>query len=96
MKISNNNNINKVMKAYQKTNKKEVSENTRLNKKDQFTISEEAKDIQKALKVAKESPDIRKEKVEKIKAKYDSGNYNIDPKKVAEKMIEDIKERNNY
>ncbi|MBS4535789.1 flagellar biosynthesis anti-sigma factor FlgM [Clostridium sp. D2Q-14] len=96
MKIFNNNSINKVMNAYKKTNKNEVSENNRLGKKDEFTISKEAKDIQRAFKIAKESPDIRKEKVEEIKARYDSGNYNIDPKKVVEKMIEDIKIRNDY
>lgn len=93
MKIFNNNNINKIMKSYGKTGKKEVFESSRLKKKDQFTISNEAKDIQKALKIAKESPDIREEKIREIKMRLDSGNYNINSKKVAEKLIEDINSR---
>ncbi|MBS4538150.1 flagellar biosynthesis anti-sigma factor FlgM [Clostridium sp. D2Q-11] len=93
MKIFNNNNIKNIMKAYDNKDKKEVSENSRLKKKDEFTISDEAKDIQKALKVAKDSPDIREEKIREIKMKVDSGNYSIDPKKVAEKIIEDINSR---
>lgn len=89
MKIFNNN-IQKVLNAYNKnTNTKKVKESNRLSKKDEFSISKEAKEIQRAMKAAKNSPDIRKEKIQEIRERINSGNYNVDAKKIAEKMIDE-------
>ena len=89
MKIFNNN-IQKVLNAYNKnTNTKKVKESNRFSKKDEFSISKEAKEIQRAMKAAKNSPDIRKEKIQEIRERINSGNYNVDAKKIAEKMIDE-------
>ncbi|WP_130805941.1 flagellar biosynthesis anti-sigma factor FlgM [Senegalia massiliensis] len=91
MKIFNNN-INKIQNAYN-NNKTKISKDVKADKKDQFIISEQGKMIQKAVKMAKDSPDIRKEKIEKIKTQMNSGNYNVDSKLVAQKILEDINMR---
>lgn len=91
MKIFNNN-INKIQSAYNK-NKTNIDKSSKVDKKDQFIISEQGKMIQKAVKMAKDSPDIRKEKIEKIKTQMKNGNYNIDSKLVAQKILEDINMR---
>lgn len=93
MKIFNNGNINKIQNAYKNNNKIKTDENSRLNKKDEFTISDEAKMIQKAIKLAKDSPDIREEKIKTIKNNMKNGNYSIDSKLVAKKILEDINSR---
>ncbi|NBI07372.1 flagellar biosynthesis anti-sigma factor FlgM [Senegalia massiliensis] len=91
MKIFNNN-INKIQSAYNK-NKTNIDKSSKVDKKDQFIISDQGKMIQKAVKMAKDSPDIRKEKIEKIKTQMKNGNYNIDSKLVAQKILEDINMR---
>lgn len=91
MKIFNNN-INKIQSAYNK-NKTNIDKSSKVDKKDQFIISEQGKMIQKAVKMAKDSPDIRKEKIEKIKTQMKNGNYNIDSKLVAQRILEDINMR---
>lgn len=91
MKIFNNN-INKIQSAYNK-NKTNIDKSSKVDKKDKFIISDQGKMIQKAVKMAKDSPDIRKEKIEKIKTQMKNGNYNIDSKLVAQKILEDINMR---
>lgn len=58
--------------------------------KDQVTISQEALDFQtvlKAVKLMKSLPDIREDVVSSLKEKIESGSYNIDSGKLAEKML---------
>jgi len=53
-------------------------------------VSGFAKDVAKANSVAKNSPDIRKEKVDAIKAKIANGEYHISADKIAGKIVADI------
>lgn len=76
------------MKIYNsQVNKKEKVGNK--EKRDELNISKEAHEYQWALDLAKEVPDIRVDKVEKIKHEISSGTYYVDGKKIAEKMIDD-------
>lgn len=50
-------------------------------------LSEASKEIQLAQKAVGETPDIRTEKVEAIKAEVDNNTYEIDYDKVAEKIV---------
>ena len=90
MKI-NNNNISKMLSAYNKqslnTSKLKENESTRLKRKDEINISDEAKEIQSLMKKLKDMPEVRQEKINEIKEKINSGNYEIDPEKIAEKML---------
>ncbi len=64
-------------------------------KKDVVSISNGAKDIQKIMKAVKEVPDIRNDKVSELKDKYESGNYNVDGKEIAEKLLHSVTNKNN-
>jgi len=61
-----------------------------VSKKDVAAISNEAKDFQLAMKSVKEVPDIRQDKVKELKEKYESGNYNISGREIAECIIRSI------
>lgn len=61
-----------------------------LGKKDKLVISNMAKDFNIAMDKIKKLPDIRKEKVERIKEQVQSGTYNVEGRLIAEKMLESI------
>jgi negative regulator of flagellin synthesis FlgM len=58
-------------------------------KEDKVVSSPKAKDVQEATKLIKELPDIRKEKVAKLKEQVDQGTYRIDGKRIAFKMLKE-------
>ena len=60
------------------------------NPTEQVAISPKAQDIQKATKVVNATPDIRSEKVDRIKDQVTSGNYHISSDQLAEKVLQNI------
>lgn len=54
---------------------------------DRVSLSNEAKLRTEAYTTALNTPDVRQEKVNSIKALVDSGDYVVDSRKVAEKLI---------
>lgn len=91
MKISNNSGIEKMMQAYRKQEiKKDSYKLNKANKNDQLSLSSTAKDYQIAMNALKDTPDIRKEKVEAIKEQIRTGTYVIDSGKIAEKILGNI------
>ena len=60
------------------------------NGTEQVAISAKAKDIQQATKVVNATPDIRIEKVDRIKEKITNGTYHISSDQLAEKVIQNI------
>lgn len=93
MKI--NNNISKILSVYNKqqikSNKKQDNKTNSLNFKDELSISNEAKEIQQLMKKLKDIPDVREEKINEIKERIKSGTYEINPEKIAEKMLNRLK-----
>ncbi|MGI6776725.1 MAG: flagellar biosynthesis anti-sigma factor FlgM [Acetivibrionales bacterium] len=59
-------------------------------KKDVLSISHEAKDFQTVMKALKEIPDIRSEKVKELAERYQSGNYNVNGRDIADKIVRSI------
>ena len=59
-------------------------------KRDEILISNKGKDFQAALKLAREAPDIRTNKVEDIKQKVQTDTYEVSGKDVADKVINSI------
>ena len=53
-------------------------------------VSSKAKDIAKVSEIIKASPDIRTEKVERIKSEIAKGTYSVDGKEIAGKILEEI------
>jgi len=58
-------------------------------KEDKVVLSPKAKEVQEATKLIKELPDIREEKVAKLKEQVDQGTYRVDGKKIAFKMLKE-------
>jgi len=80
----------KIEKYYNqlKQNQKKTVEGS---KNDKIKISSQAKGILTAKAGLKNRPQIRTDKVEELKAKLEKGNYKIDSKKIAAKMLKNIK-----
>lgn len=57
---------------------------------EQVSLSSKARDIQRATEVVRSSPDVRTEKVSKIKKEIESGTYKPDSDVIAEKILKDI------
>ncbi len=57
---------------------------------EQIALSSKAKGIQKALEVAKSAPDIRTEKVSRIKAQIAAGEFHVDSEVLAERILKEI------
>jgi len=58
-------------------------------KEDKVVLSPKAKEVQEATKMIKELPDIREDKVAKLKEQVDQGTYRVDGKKIAFKMLKE-------
>ncbi len=54
---------------------------------EKVTLSSAARDIQQAEKAIKELPDVREGKVHELKDQIETGNYDVNGEKIAEKMI---------
>jgi negative regulator of flagellin synthesis FlgM len=57
---------------------------------EQVAISSKAKDIQQATKAVNDTPDIRVEKVERIKENIANGNYHVSSDELAEKVLKNM------
>ena len=57
-------------------------------------VSNLAREIGKVKTSVKNTPDIRREKVEELKAKIENGDYKVSGDKIAGKIIEDIIKQN--
>jgi len=57
---------------------------------DKVDLSGEAREIAEIKGAVKALPEVRTEKVAEIKGLIDSGKYNVEPAKVAQRMIDEI------
>lgn len=62
-------------------------------KKDVLSISSRAKDYQTVMKALKDSPDIREEKVRKLKEKYEAGQYEVKSSDIADKILKSVTDK---
>ncbi len=85
MKISN---ISRVYDVYQGT-KATATEKVgkHEDKKDSFKLSSTAQDFQTTLKALSQIPDIREDKVNAVKSKIQSNNYNVSADQIASKIV---------
>ncbi len=83
MKIYNNINVNNIYEMYKSANANVVNA-SKTNKVDKVEISDNVSKISESFA---EYDKLREEKVQDIKAKIDSGNYNIKSDDIAESII---------
>ena len=84
------------LEAYQKSirDKNRVQESAKqpaegVMKEDKVVLSAEVKRIQEAKILLDSVPDIREEKVAQIKAQIENGTYQVEEKKLAQKMMKE-------
>lgn len=82
--------LSKINQLYQTNDTRKVSKLQNGNKKDSVEISQMGKDFQIAKHAVSSAPDIRQDKVDEIKKKLASGNYEISLEELADKMINDF------
>jgi negative regulator of flagellin synthesis FlgM len=57
---------------------------------DKIDISAEGKEVAEIMSAMDQMPDIRTDKVNAVKKAIESGNYNIDPLKIAGKILSEL------
>ncbi|MDD3840301.1 MAG: flagellar biosynthesis anti-sigma factor FlgM [Clostridia bacterium] len=93
MKIDNAQ-LQKVLGIYKKQETgtvKKMGKSKTQDYSDSVQLSDKAKAYAKAVEAFDKLPDIRKEKVERIKAQIDSGSYNIRGEQIIDKIIKGTK-----
>ena len=89
MKI-NNIQAGKINQYYKQMQQKQTEK--KQSKDDSTQISAKAKEIMTARTELKKVPQIREEKVAALKEKVQSGNYQVDSKKLAAKILNNVEQ----
>ena len=80
-----------ITRVYNKNKNLAAQDKKRVDKKcDTLEISEEGREIAEYVKMARDMPEVRVQKVEDIKRKLQSGNYNVSPEDLASRILEAI------
>ncbi len=92
MKISG---YNKIFEIFNKTEIKQTrsernskSNFSKLKNSDEITLSPKVSQLQKFDELAKSLSDIRKEEIENVKSKLESGDYSVNGRTVAKSIID--------
>lgn len=80
--------IPKVPGVYGNTGKidKTSKTNSVASRKDELTLSGEARDFASVMKALKSVPDVRKDKADAISARIENGEYSVSSKDIASKI----------
>lgn len=81
---------NKVAQLYQTNATSKVTKQTSVSAKDKVEISRLGREYQVAKQAIQNTSDIRKDKVDEIKHRMESGTYDITSKEVANKLVDSI------
>lgn len=79
--------LNQVSQLYQANKPKKISKAKENDTADKLEISQSAKEYQVAKSAVNNSPDIREDKVGKIKEAIASGTYNVSAAEIADNMV---------
>lgn len=88
MRIDAYNQVNQIYQTTTQTTLKQSG--VKKQKDDQLEISQIGKDIHLAKKAIAEQPDVREDKVQKIKEQMKNGTYEVSMSDVAEKMLSNL------
>lgn len=79
---------NKISQVYQTNVAKKTNKTVASSTSDQVEISRIGKDYQVAKKAVAVAPDERMDKVNEIKARMESGTYNVSAEEIANKLVD--------
>ena len=83
---------NQVQQLYQAQKVNKTQKASSVHRADQVHISSIGKDIQTAKTAVAGSPDVREELIAPIKAKVQSGTYQVETGSLAEKLLQKYEE----
>lgn len=86
----NINKVDKILQVYNTQSIKKVESTKKSGRKDEVKLSNKAMEYQLAVNSLKNVPEIRKDKVEKLKSEISAGTYKVDGEKIVEKMFGNI------
>ena len=66
-----------------------LDSNAGVDSASRVNLSERAQDIKRAKEIAMSAPDIREDRVAALQKLVDSGNYKVDAKDIADKMVDE-------
>lgn len=78
---------NQITQMYQATKTKPSTAKGKAKASDVFEISQTGKDLQVAKQAVKDAPDVREDKVNKIKEQLAAGTYHVSAEEFADKMV---------
>ncbi|NOY65773.1 MAG: flagellar biosynthesis anti-sigma factor FlgM [Nitrospirae bacterium] len=82
------------LRAEKTQGREAINETRKIDKRqsvqDRVELSGKARELDALKKIINELPDVRARRVEEIKKAVESGNYTIDPNKVASKILEEL------
>lgn len=79
---------NQITQVYQTTKKPQVNKSNSVYGSDKVEISQFGKEYQIAKQAVAAAPDVREDKVAEMKAKINSGTYNVSADELASKLAE--------
>ncbi|MBV9119511.1 MAG: flagellar biosynthesis anti-sigma factor FlgM [Chloroflexi bacterium] len=84
--------LQQVLRAYspKQTGESSSSNNTDAGasvRGDEVTLSSEGQELQRAIRAAQQVEDVRSERVDQIRTQIRTGQYLLDPQKIASKML---------
>jgi len=82
--------ISRILNLYTGQDPQVRSVKRKNGKVDEVVLSKEAKVFQEAMRAVKSEPDVRMDKVQEIRARIQSGQYRIDSRSIASKMVDDL------
>lgn len=85
--------VNRIYETYQTQTAANIKKQEKVASKDEVTFSSEAKKFAEVKKMLSDVPDVRWDKVNKIKERMASGNYNVKAEEVAEKILSQFEAR---
>jgi negative regulator of flagellin synthesis FlgM len=70
------------------SNEPKIEEKSQSGRDTIVNLSTASKEVQTAREIIASEPDVREDKVTELKAKIESGNYTVDNKAVADKIVD--------
>jgi len=89
-RINKNKGVSDVTPKQNKPAKGDVPATGQVTGSEQIALSAKAKGIQKALETVQSTPDIRTEKINRIKTEIAEGRFQISSEAVAEKILSEL------
>lgn len=83
--------FNQINQIYKTTDTAQVRNVSKASAGDRLEISQTGRDYQIAKKALETVPDVRQDKIDAVKARIDSGNYDVSADDFANKLLESFR-----